>query len=602
MLSSLKNLRVTWKLLLVGIMFLVCAGGTGFLAARTFTTVQVGGPLYQTISQNKDLLADVLPPPEYVVETYLLANQLVNAKDRAAQEQLLARASHLEADFEDRHRHWVGALPEGRNKDILTKDAYVPGQKIFELLKGPLAAAVRAGDKARAADIVTGPMAELYEQHRSAIDQVVSLSTEASQKTEADVAQVVSASGTRLALIAAALTLAVMLFLRTVSMQIVRPLGESVAALRRVAAGDLTVRVQAEGKDELADLMRALNQATSSIEKVVIHVDDVVRSVSGAANELAAASEEIARGAQGQAASLEETAASLHEIAATAKGSADGAGIAASTATEARDAAGRGQEVVGSAVQAMTEITSAAKNIGEISATIDEIAFQTNLLALNAAVEAARAGEQGRGFAVVAAEVRTLALRSASAAKEIRGLISRSIDTIERGAEHIHKAGERLEEIVKASARVTDSVQTIAAASHEQSGGIEQVSHAVQQLDTVTQSNAAQTEELSSTAEALTMHARELHSTVSQFRFDRSRAPDKEGQDAPLPPPPRTPDIAAPPRPAGRTRSLPPPAAVPRVARRMSSRSLRPEPLRPRSSSGPQGSGSFGSFPPHDMN
>ncbi len=616
MLSGLKNLKVTWKLMLVGLAFLLCAGGTGLMAAMTFRTVQVGGPLYETISQNKDLLADVLPPPEYVVESYLIANQVVTAKDRDEQEKLLARVGHLHKDFEDRHEHWSRVLPAGKNKDILTKEAYAPAKKLYELLEGPLVAAVRAGDRAKASEIVTGPMAELYEQHRAAIDQVVTMSTEASNKTEAEVASTVSASGLRLVLFAALAVALVMVLLRSVSMQVVRPLEKSVEALRRLAAGDLTVRVEPDGKDEVAEMMRSLNEASSSVEAMVSRVNEVVLSVAGAARELSAASEEIARGAQEQAASLEETAASLHEISATAKGSADGAGLAADTASQAREAAGRGQSVVGSAVQAMDEITSAAKNIGEISATIDEIAFQTNLLALNAAVEAARAGEQGRGFAVVASEVRALALRSASASKQIRGLISQSIQTIEQGAVHIKHSGERLDEIVHASMRVKDAVQGIAAASNEQSSGIEQVSRAVSQLDTVTQSNAAQTEELSSTAEQLTSHAHELQALVSKFRFD-ANAPQTEVYAAPPPPPKlpsmriaptmsaRAPSPSAQPRPAslaaqprtmsGRAPSLPPPPLVPRIARRTTSRSLQPEALRRRSS---QGGGSFGSFPP----
>ncbi|AKU94044.1 Methyl-accepting chemotaxis protein I (serine chemoreceptor protein) [Labilithrix luteola] len=295
------------------------------------------------------------------------------------------------------------------------------------------------------------------------------------------------------------------------------PLAKSVEALQKVAKGDLTAHVGIARKDELGEMASALNAAIDSMRSTLASVQEVSQEVSAAASQLAGSAEQISSGAQEQAASLEETAASLEEISSTVKQNADNAQHATQLASGARDAAERGGQVVESAVAAMSEITRSSKHIADIITTIDEIAFQTNLLALNAAVEAARAGEQGRGFSVVAAEVRTLAQRTAAAAKEIRGLIADSSAKVEAGTMQVNHSGETLGEIVRSVKRVTDMVAEIAAASREQNTGVEQVNTAVTQVDQVTQSNAAQTEELAATATALSEKSGELQRLVSGF-------------------------------------------------------------------------------------
>ncbi len=247
---------------------------------------------------------------------------------------------------------------------------------------------------------------------------------------------------------------------------------------------------------------------------------DVAATVTVAANELSSASTQISAGAQEQASSLEETASSLEEITSTVKQNTDNAQQARQLATGSRDIAEKGGQVVGDAVEAMAAINQSSRKIADIITTIDEIAFQTNLLALNAAVEAARAGEQGRGFAVVAAEVRNLAQRSASAAKEIKTLIQDSVRKVDNGTDLVNRSGQTLNEIVGSVKRVTDIVTEIAAASKEQLTGIEQVNKAVAQMDRVTQSNATQTEEMSGTAESLLSHAQQLQELVSQFKLE----------------------------------------------------------------------------------
>lgn len=302
------------------------------------------------------------------------------------------------------------------------------------------------------------------------------------------------------------------------------PLEAAVETLEKVAAGDLTVTLQVDTKDEMGRMAGALNRAVERLGDTLTQVTESAHHVSSSSQELAAASESIAAGAQEQASSLEETSASLEEITATVRQSADNAQQASQLASGSRDSAEQGQAVVAKAITAMEEINAASAKIADIISTIDEIAFQTNLLAVNAAVEAARAGEEGRGFAVVASEVRSLAQRTAVAAKEIKLLIQDSLRKVDAGSQLVNRSGETLQGIVGSVKRVTDIVSEIAAAVSEQSTGIEQVNTAMTQMDQVTQSNSAQTEELSATAQSLSDQAAHLQETVAVFQLDRHRS------------------------------------------------------------------------------
>ncbi len=314
----------------------------------------------------------------------------------------------------------------------------------------------------------------------------------------------------------------------------------------RAAEGDLTARATVTAQDELGQVALGVNRMLAQFEGTLREVNVSAGATTSAAKQVSEATRGISTGAQEQASSLEETAASLEEMTAAVRQNADNAQQAAQLAQGARDVAEKGGQVVGTAVEAMREINAASKKIADIITAIDEIAFQTNLLALNAAVEAARAGEQGRGFAVVAGEVRNLAQRSATAAKEIKGLIHDTVQKVEAGSKLVTQSGTTLAEIVTSVKRVTDIVGEIAASSREQSTGIEQVNTAVTQMDAVTQSNAAQTEELAGTADALTHQAQQLMELVRKFSLDTG-APPATG---PAPRASRPKIVALPPRPA----------------------------------------------------
>jgi methyl-accepting chemotaxis protein len=282
--------------------------------------------------------------------------------------------------------------------------------------------------------------------------------------------------------------------------------------------GDLSGRVETGAKTG------DLRKMAESVNMLLESVSEIVSNVKGAAGEVLRGAEEISQGnldlskrTEQQSSSLEETASSMEEMTTTVKQNADNAGEANQLATAARDQAEKGGAVVGKAIGAMAKINEASKKISDIIGVIDEIAFQTNLLALNAAVEAARAGEQGRGFAVVATEVRSLAGRSATAAKEIKELIQDSVKKVEDGSTLVTQSGQTLDQIVTSVKKVSDIVAEIAAASREQSSGIEQVNQAVMQMDETTQQNAALVEQATAASQSMAEQARQLTTLMQRY-------------------------------------------------------------------------------------
>ena len=296
------------------------------------------------------------------------------------------------------------------------------------------------------------------------------------------------------------------------------PLRRVVEATQVIAQGDLSSRVDIEGKDELCELAHSLEAMQQSLRNIVGDVRKSTDSIRVASDEVASGSQDLSSRTEQAAASLQETASTMEEISGTIRSTADAARMANQLVSGAAEAATRGGGVVSEVVTTMNEITQSSKRIVDIIGVIDGIAFQTNILALNAAVEAARAGEQGRGFAVVAGEVRALAQRAAGAAKEIKVLINASSEKVDAGATLVHEAGASMSAIVESVQRVADIIGEISTASTEQSDGISQVNTAVTQLDTMTQQNAALVEQSAAAAESLKDQAARLAGLVSVFR------------------------------------------------------------------------------------
>jgi methyl-accepting chemotaxis protein len=301
---------------------------------------------------------------------------------------------------------------------------------------------------------------------------------------------------------------------------IARPMKELADTAHRIGEGDLTVAIDTSRHDEVGEVMRSLAHMRDALQKVVSQVQSAAESIQVASAEVASGNTDLSQRTETTASNLQQTASSLEQLTGTVRQSADSAAQANQLAASAQSVAQRGGDVVSQVVSTMDEINHASKKISDIIGTIDGIAFQTNILALNAAVEAARAGEQGRGFAVVASEVRSLAQRSAEAAREIKTLIGASVEKVESGSRLVQDAGATMTEIVSSVARVTDIIGEISAAAGEQSAGIGLVNGAVNDLDQMTQQNAALVEESAAAAESLKSQADRLAQMVATFRVD----------------------------------------------------------------------------------
>jgi methyl-accepting chemotaxis protein len=373
-----------------------------------------------------------------------------------------------------------------------------------------------------AATDIKHPAADYFDEFTRTIDGLYEFNGVAMKSLATAMAQRVS-DGHRSEYLVLGLLLAGLAVATALSVAFTRsitgPIGEAVVVASAVAEGDLSIAVPVRGSNELGQLMQALASMRDNLEQVVSQVLQGSEGVATASAEIAQGNNDLSSRTESQASALEQTSASMEQLGATIRQNADNARQANQLAISASTVAVQGGEVVGQVVHTMKDINDSSRRIADIIGVIDGIAFQTNILALNAAVEAARAGEQGRGFAVVASEVRNLAGRSAEAAKEIKALISASVERVAQGSVLVDQAGSTMQEVVASIRRVTDIMGEISAASSEQSAGIAQVVEAVSQMDQTTQQNAALVEQSAAAADSLRGQAEQLVQTVSVFKL-----------------------------------------------------------------------------------
>ena len=383
----------------------------------------------------------------------------------------------------------------------------------------PTLAAIRANNKEEALKLMSGKALTLYGPVRKGIADLMQLQLDVA-KAEFDAATT-RYNTIRMVSIGAIVVgvLAAFIFGMALVRGISRSLTQALDTANAVAQGDLSTKIRIDGKDEVAQLLMSLSAMQDSLSQVVASVRQGSEAVATASAQIASGNHDLSGRTESQASSLEETAASMEELGSTVKQNADNARQANQLAQSASTVAVQGGEVVAQVVDTMKGINDSSRKIADIISVIDGIAFQTNILALNAAVEAARAGEQGRGFAVVASEVRSLAGRSADAAKEIKTLITDSVERVEQGTALVDQAGSTMTEVVSSIRRVTDIMGEISAASSEQSQGVAQVGEAVTNMDQVTQQNAALVEEMAAAASSLKSQAQELVQTVAVFKL-----------------------------------------------------------------------------------
>ncbi|GIZ52643.1 methyl-accepting chemotaxis protein [Noviherbaspirillum aridicola] len=387
----------------------------------------------------------------------------------------------------------------------------------------PAVEALRAANVQMAMEVLAGQMSQTYAGFKQQVDALVKLQQDVA-KSEFDSTQRLYSMvlAVSIAAVAFGVGLAALIgwwLINAISV----PLNKAVRVARAVSEGDLTQQIDIRSNDETGQLLAALKMMNDGLAATVSKVRVATETIGVASREIAAGNADLSARTEAQASSLEETASSMEELTSTVRQNADNARQANQLVVSASDVATRGGDVVGQVVQTMASIKDSSRKIVDIIGVIDGIAFQTNILALNAAVEAARAGEQGRGFAVVAAEVRSLAQRSAGAAREIKALIGDSVEKVDAGSSLVDEAGKTMDEIVSSVRHVADIMNEISAASQEQSSGIEEVNRAVGQMDEMTQQNASLVEQAAAAAESMRAQAAELAAAVAVFRLDAAR-------------------------------------------------------------------------------
>jgi methyl-accepting chemotaxis protein-1 (serine sensor receptor) len=531
--QTMNNLKISTRILLLLSLFsvlLVSIGGLGLVGIvrsndalhsvyvdRTLPMETLSNVLVMEL-RNRQLIGDSLLDP--VEETY--------AKNSAA----------IESNITEIGRLWdtyMASELTPQEKALATTVAEARTAYVQQGLK-PAIAALKANDWAETSRINVELLAPLYAKVRGSLEPLVKLQvSEAKKEYEHSESRFESFRMVAIASIVVGLVVG-WVFGLALLRSLGRSLKNAVKVAHAVAKGDLTQKIYSQGQDEVAQLLKALEAMTQSLVSVVSNVRQGSEGVATASAEIAQGNNDLSARTEQQASALEQTAASMEELGSTVRKNADSARTANQLAVSASTIAVEGGNVVGQVVETMRDINESSRKISDIIQVIDGIAFQTNILALNAAVEAARAGEQGRGFAVVASEVRSLAGRSADAAKEIKSLINASVERVEHGTALVDKAGATMTEVVSSIKRVTDIMGEISAASNEQALGVAQVGEAVTQMDQTTQQNAALVEQMAAAASSLKSQAQELVHTVAVFQLGNT-TPTHNISAAPRPAP-----------------------------------------------------------------
>jgi methyl-accepting chemotaxis protein len=488
----------------------------GLISASAQWSEQRSGIAVDRALVAKDVTADILPPPMYLIEMRLVLSQAIEGT--MPRERAVAEVDRLDKEYAARVDYWTAHPPHGLQAQLLGAQ-HDAGRRFIAQARKVLDA---AGGEAALAALKEADA--VYLQHRAGVDVTVKASTAFADEASANFSATRSqAMWTRWIVFAAAAALLVAMGLwvrRSVLGAIGGEPAEAAAVATAVARGDLTVQVPVADGDTHS-VMSAMRRMCESLSKVVGQVRESSHSIAAGSGRIAEGNADLSQRTEEQACSLQQTASSMDQLSGTVRSNADTARQASELASSASRVAERGGAVVGEVVATMDAISASSKKIADIIGVIDSIAFQTNILALNAAVEAARAGEQGRGFAVVAGEVRNLAQRSAEAAREIKSLIGASVDKVDAGARLVGDAGATMSDIVAQVKNVADLIAQISTATREQTSGIGLVTDAVAQLDQVTQRNGSLVEHSATAARELNEQAARLVGAVSMFRLER---------------------------------------------------------------------------------
>ena len=540
----------------------------GIVGVGLAAFIALNGVTSEYVKLAENYIPKILAVQDAQDNTNLVARGIRNialypdAKTRAAESERILKARTENNEIFAKLEKEITS-PKGKE---LLKEASEKRGNYVKALDRTLAA-FQAGKDADGKELLLGELRQAQQAYMTAFGALGKFQQELMKEADEAVDKAIWFGKIEM-LVVAAIAIALGVFLGWwIARSVTQPVAQAVKLAETIAAGDLTSRIEVTSLDETGRLLEAMKRMNENLAKIVSEVRHASDSIATGSSQIATGTQDLSSRTEEQASNLEETAASMEELTATVKQSAESARQANQLAASASAAAANGGHVVGEVVKTMESITEQSHKIADIINVIDGIAFQTNILALNASVEAARAGEQGRGFAVVAGEVRNLAQRAAQAAKEIKTLITASVEQIENGGQLVHTAGSTMGDIVEQVKRVSDLIGEITAASVEEGTGIGQINDAVVQLDQVTQQNAALVEQSAAAADSLKHEAEELAKAVSVFRVNassivRDSKPATPAAQAPRPAAQRP----APVRKPAVKKAAPPPAAKPAPA------------------------------------
>src|SRR5450830_1689375 len=510
-----KNLKISAKLLVGFVLLLVLTAFIGIFSIYVLASVNQSAT---------ELGTNWMPSVKAVMG---VKERLSRIRSQEAQLVFAENPEEI-TKYENRVKEAVTGLKESKTaysalisepEERKLYEEYVQAETAYLQITDKMIALKKANNSAEAIALMRGESSKLNTNMRELVDKLVTVNSDGGIKAyQSGIVIYEHSRNLILILIVVSLVIGFMLAFWIAGI-VSRPLQYAVKVAQTVAAGDLTIHIDVDSNDETGMLLQALKEMNDSLMKVVTQVRKGTDEITYASADIAKGNMDLSNRTENQASSLEETASSMEEITSTIQHNADNARQANQLSHSASEVAQRGGHVVSQVVSTMGSINESSKKIVDIIAVIDGIAFQTHILALNAAVEVARAGEQGRGFAVVASEVRSLAQRSAGAAKEIKALIDDSVEKVDMGSKLVEQAGETMNEVVASVKRVTDIVSEISFASQEQSSGIEQVNQAITHMDEVTQQNAALVEQAAAAAQSLQDQSANLAQVVGVFRL-----------------------------------------------------------------------------------